>query len=398
MPRMNARASPSGTDCRPPRARCAVRVRFALELAYLDAPGYGAAMRSPSAEPYFMRAASLDDLPELLRLAEHLDSVNLPHDEAVLGRIVEKSRASFAAEIPLPEDRQYMFVLQGADSGRVAGTSTVFAQHGRPDTPHVFFDVVSDERYSSTLGRLFSHTTLRLGFSYSGPTEIGALVLDPALRSSGLGRVLSMARFLFIAMHRDLFKDEVIAELMPPLLPDGRSELWEYIGKRFTGLSYQEADRLSHENKEFIYALFPQTPLYASMLPSSVAELIGQVGEATRGAERILRKIGFEYSGQIDPFDGGPHFSAKTDAITLVAHARTATVLSAADAGHPPPGARIERCLVGNADVSTELGALLTADEVWVQATGVSLFPETMRALSLEPGAQVWVSPLEAPT
>ena len=43
---------------------------------------------------------------------------------------------------------------------------------------------------------------------------------------------------------------------------------------------YQEADALSRQNKEFIRALFPQDPLYATLLPPEVQELIGQVGPA----------------------------------------------------------------------------------------------------------------------
>src|SRR6185369_1920857 len=99
---------------------------------------------------------------------------------------------------------------------------------------------------------------------------------------------------------------------------DGTSLLWESLGRKFTGLSYQEADRLSQQNKEFIRALFPQDPLYATLLPANVQELIGQVGPETQAVERMLREIGFSYAHRIDPFDGGPHFHARTDEIALV--------------------------------------------------------------------------------
>ena len=125
-------------------------------------------------------------------------------------------------------------------------------------------------------------------------------------------------RFLYIARHRAAFRDEVVSELMPPLEPDGTSLLWESLGRRFTGLSYQEADRLSQDNKEFIRTLFPQDPLYASLLPPHVQELIGEVGPGPRAVEKMLREIGFSYAHRIDPFDGGPHFHARTDDITLV--------------------------------------------------------------------------------
>jgi arginine N-succinyltransferase len=219
-----------------------------------------------------------------------------------------------------------MFVMQGLKSDRVAGTSMIFAQHGHPDAPHIFFDVVQDERYSMTLDRHFSHTTLRLGLNYRGPTEIGGLVLDPELRAHGLGKQLSYVRFLFIAMFRERFQRTVISELMPPLQQDGRSLLWEHLGKHFTGLTYQEADKLSHTNKEFITSLFPQTPLYASLLPEEVRKMIGQVGDEVVGVKRMLEAIGFTYSERIDPFDGGPHFEAPTDDISLVRTARRGLV------------------------------------------------------------------------
>lgn len=272
-------------------------------------------------ERFLLREVLPRDVEGIYDLSAHLDSVNIPHDRGVLRNMVKQARDSFTGRVDDPAHQQYQFVLVGAETGRIAGTSVVFAQHGHPEAPHVYFEVVPDERYSSTLERHFSHVTLRLGFSYRGPTEIGALVLDPELRAFGLGKMLSLVRFLFIAMYRDRFQDQVLAELMPPLLPDGRSELWEYIGQRFTGLTYQEADKLSHTNKEFIYALFPQTPLYASMLPTHVAELIGRVGEETRSAQRILESIGFRYIRHIDPFDGGPHFACPTDRITLVERA-----------------------------------------------------------------------------
>ncbi len=151
----------------------------------------------------------------------------------------------------------------------------IFAQHGSRRAPHVYFDVLEEERYSETLDRHFAHRVLRIGYNYKGLTEIGGLVLRPEFRRhpEHLGRQLAFVRFLYIALHRSLFCDEVVSELMPPLEPDGTSLLWESLGRRFTGLTYQEADRLSQTNKEFIRALFPQDPLYATLLPTHVQAL-----------------------------------------------------------------------------------------------------------------------------
>src|SRR5690606_17642050 len=125
--------------------------------------------------------------------------------------------------------------------------------------------------------------------------------------------------FLFIGMHREWFRDRLIAELLPPLLPDGRSLLWESLGKKFTGLTYTEADKLSRSNKEFIKELFPQSDIWATLFSTEVQEVIGQVGPNTLGVKKMLERIGFSYVERIDPFDGGPHFEAHTDEVELIA-------------------------------------------------------------------------------
>jgi arginine N-succinyltransferase len=126
----------------------------------------------------------------------------------------------------------------------------------------------------------------------------------------------------------------VLAELLPPLLPDGRSPFWESCGRRFTGLDYQTADKKSRENKEFIQQLFPPT-IYATLLPPRVQRLLGAVGNETRGVERMLVRAGFRFVGRIDPFDGGPHYECQTDEIAPVRAFRRLQVAE----GEPDPEA-----------------------------------------------------------
>jgi arginine N-succinyltransferase len=279
---------------------------------------------------FLLRDIAPRDLDDLQRAAVHLDSVNLPDDREALAAIIERSRASFAGELPVG-DRCFVFVAADADSGEVVGTSMLFAQHGSRRAPHVFFDVLEEERYSETLDRHFAHRVLRIGYNYKGLTEVGGLVLRPEYRRhpERLGRLLAFVRFVYLARHRNLFRDEVLSELMPPLEPDGTSLLWESLGRKFTGLTYQQADRLSQTNKEFIRALFPQDPIYVTLLPGHVQALVGQVGPETKGVEKLLIEVGFSFAQRIDPFDGGPHFRAKTDDITVVRVTRVARVVAA---------------------------------------------------------------------
>jgi arginine N-succinyltransferase len=289
-----------------------------------------------------IRQSYREDVDQVLAVAEHLDTVNLPADRGHIEKILDRSEKSFNCEVPTV-DREFLFVLEDLSKQRIIGTSMIYAQHGTKRAPHIFFRVETDERYSVTLDRHFAHPTLRIGYNYDGPTEIGGLILLPEYRrnSEGLGKALSYVRFVFIRMHRELFRPNVLSELLPPLENDTTSRLWEALGRKFTGLTYQEADLLSKDNKEFINALFPDDPIHTELLPDDVRAVIGQVGPETKGVEAMLKRIGFEYAEQIDPFDGGPHFVARTDDIAIVKGAKQVTVRSVGDADGERPWAII---------------------------------------------------------
>jgi arginine N-succinyltransferase len=344
-----------------------------------------------------IRESNPDDLEQIFAVAEHLDTVNLPADRGRIGHLLELSQKSFDQSIPAAE-REYLFVLEDTSQARVIGTSMIHAQHGTRRAPHIFFRVESDERYSVTLDRYFVHTTLRIGYNYNGPTEIGGLILLPEYRGvpEQLGKLLSYTRFLFMAMHRPVFREQVLSELLPPLEADGTSLLWKHLGHNFTGLTYQEADILSKDNKEFIHALFPHEPIYTALLPADVEAILGQVGAETKGVEKMLRRIGFSYAGQIDPFDGGPHFVAETDKISIVREARRARV-SAVDAGEDSPWGIVavdrprkgaframrSRVALGDVDVGGSGG-----DGAGVGL--IALSAAVRAALGLEAGDEVW--------
>jgi arginine N-succinyltransferase len=232
------------------------------------------------------------------------------------------------------------------------------------------------------------HQTLRIGYNYNGPTEIGGLILLPEYRrnTDALGKALSYVRFLFMRMHRELFRDHVLSELLPPLETDGTSKLWEALGRHFTGLTYQEADRLSKDNKEFIHALFPDDPIHTELLPEDVRAIIGQVGEETRGVEKMLRRVGFDYAEQIDPFDGGPHFLATTSDITIVRDAKEVTVRA-----YEAEGKRW--AIVGHEVANSRPGFRAIGTRVTALEAGVvGLTDEARRRLGIEDGQKVWLS------
>ncbi len=341
--------------------------------------------------PLLLRDVARKDLSGLKRLAVTLNSVNLPDDEKVLKGLIDRSVRSFSGRIANPFEREYLFVLEDVKSHAIIGTSMVIAQHGTREAPHIYFQVTEAEHYSATIDKHFRHKVLSIGYNYDGPTEIGGLVVDPPHRSGPEkpGKQLSYGRFLFMALHRDDFRERVLAELLPPLLPDGRSLLWESIGKKFTGLDYAEADQLSRRNKEFIKELFPASDIYATLFPANAQRIIGEVGPNTAGVRRMLERIGFRYVNHIDPFDGGPHFEANLSEVSLFRHYRTATVSKEVWDQETPD------VLVGLSRGSGATRFRAVRTQVGWNDQVVSLTASARAMLKVKPGERVSVIPFE---
>lgn len=267
-----------------------------------------------------LRSVKESDLEDLFELSNLVQFINLPRDKDVINKKIKKAEVCFVKPSKKLEDNTYIFVLEDLTSNKVIGCSMIHAQHGTKKEPHFYLQVGSEHRFSKTINTGFIHGTLKLGYEMNGPSEIGGLVLHPEYRKNNdkLGKQLSFVRFLYISMFPDRFKNFIHSELMPPLDKDGNSPLWEAIGRRFMNMDYQEADILSRKNKEFILSLFPAGNIYQTLLPVSARDAIGQVGPDTKPVKRMLEAIGFEYTGQVDPFDGGPHYRARTGDITLI--------------------------------------------------------------------------------
>ncbi len=340
-----------------------------------------------------LRDAQKSDLPAISELAKQLDSVNLPYDERALAEILDRSTRSFQARIRAPLERHYVFVAEEPRSGRIIGTSMVIAQHGTRESPCTFFEVSEREHYSSTVDRHFKHQVLSLGYHFDGPTEIGGLVVHPRERGSEEkpGKQLSYVRFLYMAMHRERFRDTVLAELMPPLGSDGRSSFWEAFGRRFTGLDYQTADKLSRQNKEFIQQLFPPVDVYATLFPAGVRKMLGKVGPQVEPVKHMLEHLGFRYVQRIDPFDGGPHYEAKLAEVTLVRDHRPARLAKVpAERSSPAPDR-----LVGLARSDGRVRFRAVRCPVRFEADEVRIPEDARKLLDARPGDRVHVVPFD---
>lgn len=269
-----------------------------------------------------VRSVQESDVDDLYELSKQAVFLNLPDDRSKLGQLIQTSIKSFGDPNRPLADSKYVFVLEDLERKKVVGSSSISAQHGTEDEPHSYFEVVEKRKVSESLHIGFLHKVLRAGYDYDGPTEIGGLVLLPDYRGhkERLGKFLSYVRFMFIAAQPNRFKEDLLSELMPPFNERGESPIWESIGRKFTNLSYAEADRVSRDNKEFITSLFPEGDIYTCMLDPEARQAIGEVGPDTLPVKQMLTKIGFEYKNMIDPFDGGPHYWAKRNEVLPIAN------------------------------------------------------------------------------
>ncbi len=268
---------------------------------------------------FIVRSIRENDYEDLMALAKQFTLLNLPAEPKVLKQKIKTSLQSFSGQLK-KEKAEYLFVLEDIDLQRVVGTCLILAKHGTEKYPHYYFKILERKRQSPNLGVGFIHNVLRLGEDTNGPTEIGGLLLDRSYRRrpEKLGRLLSLSRFIYMGLMPNSFEEEVLCELSPPLTDEGRSEFWEALGRRFTGMNYHEADRVSQQHKGFIKTLFPEEDIYLCLLDSSARLVIGEVAEETRGARHLLEKMGFTYKNEVDPFDGGPHFGSQLKNIAVV--------------------------------------------------------------------------------
>lgn len=368
---------------------------------------------------FVIRRAKIEDVGTLLKLARMVHFINLPADRDIITAKVihsrncfqkvasggpseaqdqqEAARAARAAQgmaglgASLLRSDLFMYVIEEAESGACLGTSQIVASMGGPGRGNVAFKLERRHLFSESLQTGTSHIVARMHIDESGPSEIGGLILQPSYRSHKrkLGRFLSLIRFHFVGLHRQLFNDRILAEMMAPITPDGQNLLWEYLGRRFVPLSYTEADRFCQYSREFVTSLLPKEDIYLSLLPPEARAVVGQVGPETVPARRMLEKLGFEYKDFIDPFDGGPHLEAETDEIPVVRDTVWSTI------GEAVPAAECDRHgIISVLDPDGEFRAI--DDRFGVDGQGrVCLMKDRLKLLRVSEGTRVGVTPTD---
>lgn len=292
---------------------------------------------------FVIRRAIPTDLDDLHSLAKQTFFINLPPDRDIIASKIEQSMRSFAgltvrggvaakeraggaseagAGIRSLTGRSDLFllVLEDVQGRGVIGTSQVIAHMGGKGRPRVSLKLGSMSRRSETLKLEWTHQVATIAKDETGPSEIGGLILNHAFRGHKLrlGRFLSFTRFHLMGLYRTRFAEKVIAEMLGPIDKNGHNPFFEKFTRHFIPRSFVEVYRFSQTSKEFVTGLMPPYPLDLTIMDPEVANSAGAVSDDTLPARRLLERLGFSYTGHIDPMDGGPHLEAKTDSISLV--------------------------------------------------------------------------------
>lgn len=321
----------------------------------------------------FMRPITEHDLDilEHLAMSATLGITSLPKNRERLEKKLTKAVMSFNTEITSPRDELYLFLLEDSETGNVGGITGIVSKIGAEEPVH-FFNVELTRPPNLKILRPVSYT--------NGPSEICSLFLLREFRSGGLGKLLSLCRFLFIASHPKRFETHTIAE-MRGYIKNGTSPLWNAVGKHFFDASFEKAMKLRDEGKFDLSNIIPEFPIYLSLLPKSVQDIVGKIHPNTKPALLMLEQQGFYQTTEIDIFDAGPKLEAVTHQINAVVNSTEAKVDSI---GEDNENSLLS--LVSN----TSLDFRACECRITIEKNGSVILPrDAAKALKVEPGSNI---------
>ncbi|SIT02176.1 arginine N-succinyltransferase [Neptunomonas antarctica] len=267
-----------------------------------------------------IRPCKKSDLDDLMNISHAVGKgmTSMPADEAAWMEKISASAQAFNAACPVAQSNTYFMVLEDTATGHLAGTTAIYTGVGlsRPFYSYKISTLVSS---STDLNIIRKTQVLNIVNDYTGSTEVGSIYLLPEYRKPGVGQFLSRARFLTMADFPERFGEQVIAELRGWQDENGRSPLWENLGKPFFGIEFQDAvNTAAIKGSQFISDLMPKYPIYIDLLPKEAQEVIGKPHDFSAPALHMLKKEGFQFTGYVDLFDGGPSVQANIKEIRSV--------------------------------------------------------------------------------
>lgn len=285
---------------------------------------------------YVFRPITVADEAKFISMALHTPFAltSMPKDALLIQNKLEKAILSFQSNTKPSDEGQYLFVLEKLDTKEIIGLSALYTNVGF-NSPIYYYRIIEEETPDLPENVIQYHvpqTVLQAVPAGEGSTEIGTLFLKHEFRKEGLGPLLSLSRFLFVAAHPHLFADQIHANMRGVFDANNIPPFWEHFGRRFFDIDYDKLiDTIQHD-RELPHYILPIYPLYLSLIPTPARDVIGKTHPNTAAAIKMLNEEGFQWTLHIDPFDGGPLIACPTDNIRVVRESRIAVVKAVSDA------------------------------------------------------------------
>jgi len=125
----------------------------------------------------------------------------------------------------------------------------------------------------------------------------------------------------------------------------------------------------------------PKYPIYIDLLPQAARDVIGKPHDSSAPALKMLKKEGFQFTGYVDLFDGGPSVQAPAQEIHTVRDSRTAECVISDEVAEDAP-----LYMVSNGQLENYCVALVPAQPN--EAGQLLISPATADALQLTHGGR----------
>lgn len=246
-----------------------------------------------------------------------LGMTSMPKNQTLLEKKVADAEQAFSKKVLQAGNEEYLFVMQDLTTGEIGGTCGINAKTGTTQ-PKYFYRIQTEVKESSMHPARQQIPTMSAVCYRDAPSEICSLYLLPEFRREGLGRLLSLSRFLFAAAHPQRFDEIIYAEMRGFVDKNQNCPFWEGIGRHFLDIDFDELMRLRDLGSFDVSQVLPKHPIYISLLPTEVQEVIGKIHSNTWPAFNILTQEGFYLTDEIDVFDAGPRIEAETKEIRTI--------------------------------------------------------------------------------
>ncbi len=273
-----------------------------------------------------VRPAAIDDLDALAALAEIAprSAHTLPRSRSGMAGAVDASEESFASVPDVPGAESYMFVLEKPD-GDIAGCATFSATAGARGR---FLAFRRDILHQASRDLDIKHCVqaLTLSSDLTACSQLSGFVLtgdDADNIATGAAALLSRARLLFAALEPQRFSERIFSSMAGVTDQDGRSPIWEALGRKFFRMDFLQAERMIEgaRDRTVIVELMPHYPVYVPLLPAEAQAVLGQAHAEAELPFALLTVEGFEANQYVDIFDGGPILQAHRSALRTFAQA-----------------------------------------------------------------------------